>query len=106
MPFGKYSGTCIDQLPDGYLQWLYWQDFLEPDIEQAVRNEVADRWPDKFEIKMIRHNPGSKSKPSINQAAIKSIFRELALKCHPDHGGCTAAMQALNEFMERLRAIG
>jgi hypothetical protein len=28
IPFGKYKGEFVDYLPDDYLRWLYFQDFL------------------------------------------------------------------------------
>ena len=60
--------------------------------------------PNKFEIKF--ELPSLDDRASTrNKAEIKSIFRELARKYHPDQGGNTAAMQALNEFTERMQAL-
>ena len=28
IPFGKYKGEFVDYLPDDYLRWLYFQDYL------------------------------------------------------------------------------
>lgn len=38
----------------------------------------------------------------ITQGDLKSAFRKLSLKWHPDRGGTTEAQQALNEFYEEL----
>ncbi|MEI6261794.1 MAG: DUF3820 family protein [Deltaproteobacteria bacterium] len=35
IPMGKYKGEYVNYLPDDYLRWLYFQDILKPDIEQA-----------------------------------------------------------------------
>jgi hypothetical protein len=39
-------------------------------------------------------------------AQINERFRELSLRCHPDHGGSTAAMAELNNAREQARAEG
>ena len=103
LSFGKHRGTSIDDLPDGYLQWLFWLDTLQPDVEKAVKTEVLSRWPEK--IVQVHRITRTKSKSPNHQARIKTIFRELALRYHPDTGGNTEAMQAINEFMEKLEAL-
>jgi len=35
-------------------------------------------------------------------AEIRRVFRELALKWHPDHGGSDDAMKAINDFYQKL----
>lgn len=105
--FGKHKGWPVNELPDGYLQWLFFLETLNPDIEQAVKMEVATRWPDKIQltIKQPRQRAARTKKKPPEQAAIKAIFRELAMKFHPDTGGDTAAMAAINEFYERLKKL-
>lgn len=104
LSFGKHKGEYLFDLPDSYIWWLYSQDFLKPNLYQAVKEEILERWPDKFEIHKYEIVENKKNEMPI--ARIKSIYRELANKYHPDHiGGNTAAMQAINEFMEKLEAI-
>jgi uncharacterized protein (DUF3820 family) len=105
--FGKFKGEQVQFLPDDYLWWLFGQDFLKPPLAEVVKSEVSMRWPGKFEIflKQPRQRASKTKKKPPELAAIKSIFRELALKFHPDTGGNTAAMAALNEFYERLQTI-
>ena len=106
LKFGKHKGYPIEEIPDGYLQWLFFLETLDRDIEQAVKAEVAARWPDKIQllIKPPRLRASRKKNPP-EQAAIKTIFRELAKQFHPDRGGSTDAMAALNEFYARLQAL-
>lgn len=102
--FGKYRGTYVDELPDSYLQWLYFRDFLKQDMEQAVKSEAMNRWPDKFVVLRI---PQRAETPTDFKTKVQSIFRRLANKYHPDHAGpdSTKAMQALNEFREMLGEV-
>ena len=49
MPFGKYKGQGIEDLPDSYLIWLAEQTFFErgyPDGLKAVETELKfrDKW--------------------------------------------------------------
>jgi curved DNA-binding protein CbpA len=37
-----------------------------------------------------------------DEGKIRRVYRELALIYHPDRGGSNEAMQAINEFYERL----
>lgn len=106
LSFGKFKGEQVQFLPDDYLWWLFGQDFLKPQLFDAVKSEVSTRWPGKFEIILKQprqRQPRTRKKPIEHQAKIKSIFRELAMQYHPDTGGNTAAMAALNEFYERLQ---
>ena len=102
IPFGKFKGTPIDQLPAGYLQWLYWQDFLNHDLSEAVCREIVNRWPEKFSLP-ARYQTRRQSKTSKDfKLAVQSAFRELSFLHHPDRGGDVAAMRAVIEFKEKL----
>ena len=100
MTFGKYKGIHVELIPNGYLWWLYGIDSLKPQLAQVVRNEVIRRWPEKFQVP-ARQIFGR----GTVRAAVTSIFRELATVYHPDHGGNTEAMKALNEFRDRLLLV-
>lgn len=86
MPFGKYRGFQVDDLPEDYLQWLIDNVDLREPLRSAVYETVG--------LEM------SASLPAGNE--IKQIYRRLARKWHPDHGGSTEAMQAINEFYIEL----
>jgi hypothetical protein len=100
LPFGKYKGTHINYLPDEYLWWIFGQDFLSHDLASAIRDEAVRRCPEKFPAPIVYPAIGNTKGAVL--AAIKIIFRDLALFYHPDRGGDPEAMKALNEFRERL----
>jgi uncharacterized protein (DUF3820 family) len=43
MPFGKFKGTPIEDLDDGYLQWLAENMDNKPDIQQEAENQLTLR---------------------------------------------------------------
>lgn len=91
MPFGKYRGQELEALPESYVMWLW--DNIE--LREPLRSGIWGRIDS-----MIFEHQASKTLPAVD---IKAIYRELSMKWHPDHGGNTAAQQAINEFYERLR---
>lgn len=101
IPFGKFKGEDVSYLPDEYLWWLFGQNFLKPPLNEVVRDETMQRWPEKFESLPDKQ---SGTRPDMKQA-VQSVFRELANTFHPDHGGNTEAMKALNLFREKILGV-
>lgn len=91
MPFGKYEGRLIDDIPDNYLLWL-WENV---DLQGPLLDAVARRIPN---IRETLQGP-------VSPNAINSVYRQLAVKWHPDKGGSKSAMQAINEFYEELKNV-
>lgn len=53
MPFGKFKGTLIADVPDGYLQWVIDQDSIKtdwPKIHTMADKELKYR--KKFDIRI------------------------------------------------------
>lgn len=44
MPFGKYKGKLIVDLPDEYLEWLSGVGDLHPPLSIAIMRELRERW--------------------------------------------------------------
>jgi uncharacterized protein (DUF3820 family) len=97
MPFGKHKGRELEELPDGYLLWLaenvelrepllsgVWMEFKERGLTTDQRPTTEGLDPDK----------------------VKTVYRELSFQFHPDRGGNTEAMKAINLFYERLKGRG
>jgi hypothetical protein len=98
MPFGKFRGTSLENLPDEYLFWLHGlSDLREPlktfvDLAYQRRCEPPRQYaaPISFEDAQARE-------------LIEAGYRALAKKYHPDKGGDVRRMQEINATMERLR---
>lgn len=54
MPYGKYKGTKIDQLPNSYLKWMLGHDFPEEYLRYA-RKKVNTNVTSSIDINVTRH---------------------------------------------------
>lgn len=106
MPFGKHKGLLLSELPDGYLGWLFEQADLNGWLASAVEQEYWRRFPppeDPVKWASVEALP-----PVIRSVCSKIVeagYRQLALKNHPDRGGDEAAMKAINNAADFLRAL-
>ena len=99
MPFGKYRGVEIADLPDDYLQWLCAIELREP-LRGAVHVEFELRF-----TKCDTHASLSTDARVMAQELISAGYRKLAAQHHPDHGGETHAMQLVNRAAEFLHQV-
>ena len=83
MPFGKYRGLDLSDLPLDYLQWLAGRE-LHPPLRGAVDAELARR-------------SGSKV-PAVtfSSTCVDSWYRKAAMRFHPDRGGSQRDMVVVN----------
>lgn len=120
MPFGKHKGTSIENVPDGYLDWLLSLDDLRPPLKDWVAEEAQireeldeERHRARFRAAQAqgyeegrRLRPPTKKVPDGLERAVRDIlkrgYRACAVAHHPDHGGSTDKMQAINEANEWL----
>ena len=56
MPFGKYKGEQMQDVPASYLLWLYDQPSLNTTSDLAVRAYVKDSWD------FLQHEVSKKNK--------------------------------------------
>jgi hypothetical protein len=92
MPFGKFKGSELAELPDGYLSWLVENiDLWEP-LRGRVLSEMEERG-------LLPDRPTSRG---LDPDKVKTVYRELSMQFHPDRGGNSEAMKAINLFYERL----
>jgi hypothetical protein len=90
MPFGKYRGEFVDELPVDYLTWLIENVALRGGLKTAVRDALEGQSRDADMV--------------LNESAlVHRIYRGLCRRWHPDCGGSTPAMQAINDFYEKLQ---
>jgi hypothetical protein len=97
MPFGRFRGLPVEDLPDTYLQWLCTLD-LRPPLLYAVQGEAARRG-----IIPVAPLAGA-SLRRLAEALIGAGLRSLARTLHPDvPGGSHEGMSAANHVADHLR---
>lgn len=99
MPFGKYRGVEIAELPDDYLGWLLG---LGAELREPLRTAVMAEWQSRQ-----RPRGAMRALPepvvSAAQEIVTAGYRKLTLERHPDKGGVGEKMTALNLAAEALR---
>ena len=91
MPFGKYRGLSVHEIPKSYLLWLI--DNIK-DLSPTLKREVEAI----LRIGETVHFSNDGLGPLL-----KDWYRALAKDYHPDRrGGNTAAMAAINDARDRL----
>lgn len=102
MPFGRFKGSLLRELPDSYLCCL--RD--DCDLHEPLRMRIRPR--DRRRRRAEAATAVVALPPALRATAVEIVnsgFRMLALKRHPDHGGSHEAMlklQAAKEALERL----
>lgn len=107
MPFGKYYGTPVEDLPDYYLRWLYMGNIAQnDDLHHAIEEEWERRqyrrtynppppWNQQYRPWTPPPPPppppwelSGLSEPQRELALrlIEKGFKALALEVHPDKG--------------------
>jgi hypothetical protein len=112
MPFGKYKGEQIHDLPDDYLYWILeniedLSDRLLNAICEALGEDPADYQPSTHRPPPPPPKPPSKpTSKAISQSTAKRIIdagrRSLAKTCHPDAGGNAEEMIQINATADWL----
>lgn len=100
MPFGKYRGVLIADLPDDYIAWLHGLD----DLREPLRSAIREEWVTRFEAPPPTRNDLSSELRGMVAEIISAGYRTLAKVHHPDTGGETRAMQLLGDAAAWLRA--
>ncbi len=113
MPFGKFRGFEMADLPDDYLDWLITID-LRDRLRDAVMDERArrrwsssrrDPWREAWDESFTR-SCAIEIAPEDVQLVCQIVtegYRSIAKKSHPDVGGDVRTMQRLNAVTESLR---
>lgn len=91
----------VDSLPTDYLGWLLsLGDGLREPLRSAVESEYQRRQRPRGAVKALPAPVRTKA-----QELVQCGYRSLAQRYHPDHGGNTEAMTAVNLAVEWLREV-
>ena len=96
LPFGKYKGTPLHQLPADYFAWLCSLELRDQKLRLAIEDERHRRI-------FLEEHPGSVN-PRLVDEIVGAGLRSLAKKFHPDHGGSHEQMQMINVAADWLRS--
>lgn len=100
MPFGRYRGVPIADLPHDYLLWLTTIS-LRPPLRAAVERELRAR---EQRARHHHHDARRCPSPDLVEELIGVGFRALARRYHPDAGGTHEQMISLTAAVDWLRA--
>jgi hypothetical protein len=111
MPFGKYKGRELADVPESYLVWvLEHAQAAGPVLRAAIRRRLG-LGPDGWSGNGWHPSP---SPPPPRQdlaplradllAGVAAFRRRLAARLHPDRGGDGELMQAVNAAADDLEA--
>ena len=98
MPFGKFKGVLIADLPSDYLHWL----FGEVKLREPLRTLIAEEHCTRFS----QHATAKRPRPEVLTMAkelVSAGYRKLSLQHHPDRNGDHKTMVLVNDAADFLR---
>ena len=101
LPFGKYRGRLIEDVPSSYLCWLLDNVHdLNSHLRTCIKLELANR----YRLPQPPPPPPPPPPPCRRceqlQLRWRNMYRRLVLLLHPDRGGSHEAMILINELNE------
>lgn len=108
MPFGKYKGRLLRDLPPDYIDWLWNLGDLREPLRSRIWAELGRRR--HFDQGQRRgYREPEPERPitgpvdgDLASAIIEAGRRALAQKFHPDKGGDLKIMQSVNATADKL----
>ena len=88
MPFGKYKGRPLRDIPEDYLAWLLDNCELKPTLRQAVTAA----------LNLNCERPQT----SLTTEVVGQWYRRMAMEFHPDRRGSHESMKVINRGHEVL----
>ncbi len=106
MPFGKFKGLAVEDLPSDYLEWLIDTVDLRGRLRDAVCGEANRRTPPALPppgppTVTLRIVP---DQVSLARDVFDLGHRAAARKLHPDVSGSAGDMKLLNALAESVRS--
>src|SRR5262249_3284225 len=96
------QGKLLSEIPTSYLCWLLREvTDLAPYLKYGVQEELKRRGVASGQAPPPPPPRGDRSMVDI-RSLVKTWFRELSLRWHPDRGGGNREMMVVNDARERL----
>lgn len=111
MPFGRYRGERLDDIPLSYLFWVRREcTNIEPELREAVDAEIRDRMGAPPRSPSSGTDHADRDEPSREVIDVRGIVRkwhrEMVLRYHPDRTLSDGKeMSAINAAAERLKEL-
>jgi hypothetical protein len=109
MPWGKYRGEEIRDVPAGYLCWALEEATLTTALHTAIQAELTRRFAPSAPPPPPSASATNGTIPAalrpLAQKIVKAGFRRLARDHHPDHGGTDDTMRLLLEASRVLTGL-
>jgi len=105
IPFGKFKGKRVKDLPDSYLSWLCDQDWLREPLLSAVTEEYDRRCHERANDRCYQPRLLPVAVSQVAESIVSVGYRQLSRKLHPDVGGSHEEMLALNAAADWLRRV-
>lgn len=91
MPFGKYKGKELGDIPVDYLEWVLANcNRISPRLKRAIQAAIAGE------------SSTSPPAPALLPDLTNRWYRTLALEFHPDRYGSHEGMKAINRARDLL----
>ena len=109
MPWGKYRGEDLEDIPDDYLTWVLDNcERISPTLRRAIEIRLGlARDPPRPPPSSSPHpsSGGNATARDTLDRVIRAWHRMMTMKYHPDRGGKVDHMQLVNEGAELLRKL-
>lgn len=107
MPFGKWRGHDISEIPGSYLDWLLREVNMSFTLDQAVKEEVLTRRSGRGR----QYTPPPRPEQQTSQAVasvpwepiVQRWHHRLVMAHHPDRGGDNRLMAIINDAVADLK---
>ena len=107
MPFGKYRGQPLSEIPADYLRWVEPKEFVRPQLREVIKKELAQRSsaPTRSSAVSLQELwTGSSPCPdaAVAREIIEAGVRILSIRLRPDEEKLTTLDKCANWLRQKI----